>query len=124
MTSLFRIANIAFLRSFDILKRMDLTYRFTDMYRQEQKLLKTLHSFTHSVIMSRQQELALANEKATQNFGDADGIGIKKKTAFLDLLLQASVDGQPLSNEDIREEVDTFMFEVRPSMALRNFKLL
>uniref|UniRef100_A0A1B0CSB4 Cytochrome n=1 Tax=Lutzomyia longipalpis TaxID=7200 RepID=A0A1B0CSB4_LUTLO len=40
-----------------------------------------------------------------------DGLGIKKKMAFLDVLLQATVDGKPLNNMDIREEVDTFMFE-------------
>lgn len=39
-------------------------------------------------------------------------IGIKKKMAFLDLLLLSRINGEPLSDISIREEVDTFLFEV------------
>lgn len=41
----------------------------------------------------------------------ADDIGSKKKVPLLDILLQSTINGQPLTNADIREEVDTFMFE-------------
>lgn len=39
--------------------------------------------------------------------------GVKKRRAFLDMLLQAvDEDGNKMSHQDIQEEVDTFMFEV------------
>lgn len=34
------------------------------------------------------------------------------KLPLLDLLLKASDDGKVLSDQDIRNEIDTFMFEV------------
>lgn len=39
-------------------------------------------------------------------------LGIKNKHAFLDLLLLSEIDGKKINDDLIREEVDTFMFEV------------
>lgn len=70
--------------------------------KRHQQLIEKLHSFTESVINERKL-------KSLENF--VDDFGSKKKLAFLDLLLQSRVDGKPLDDEGIREEVDTFMFE-------------
>ncbi|CRK96913.1 CLUMA_CG010305, isoform A [Clunio marinus] len=102
------VSHIIFLRSFDQFKRINFLYQFTEMSKREQKLLKILHDFTDSVIVSRRKELEEGTSHADKNEND---FGIKKRTAFLDLMLQSQIDGNPLSNSDIREEVDTFMFE-------------
>lgn len=88
------------------------------MYKVELKTLKTLHDFTDSVIVSRRSELeSLTKSSTTISIPAEDDVGVKKKTAFLDLLLQSTIDGKPLTNEDIREEVDTFMFEVSQNIS-------
>ncbi|GJQ82470.1 hypothetical protein Trydic_g14461 [Trypoxylus dichotomus] len=94
-------------RLFSPLKRFDFVYYLSSEYRTEKKALATIHGYTTSVIDKRKKELELnANLIA-----DCDNGSGKKRLAFLDLLLQCELDGKPLTNEEIREEVDTFMFE-------------
>ncbi|XP_075157442.1 cytochrome P450 4d1-like isoform X2 [Haematobia irritans] len=107
------IATVLHKRMFDILYRFNLTYRFTKLAREEKKALAVLHGFTEKVIIQRREELLKAQEHKKENGKQAtdDDVGTKRKMAFLDILLQSEIDGKPLSNLDIREEVDTFMFE-------------
>lgn len=42
---------------------------------------------------------------------EADDVGEKKRLAFLDLLLESSENGALISDKEIKEQVDTIMFE-------------
>lgn len=94
-------------RTFSI-KTWDFFYRFSKDYHKEQKAVKVLHGLSNSVIKHRYEELQEHNLK---NVKDSEDWGLKKRVAFLDLLLTSTIDGNTLSHEEIREEVDTFMFE-------------
>lgn len=43
---------------------------------------------------------------------DDNNVGEKKRQAFLDLLMEAGQDGSVLTDEEVKEQVDTIMFEV------------
>ncbi|TMS35142.1 hypothetical protein L596_002602 [Steinernema carpocapsae] len=66
--------------------------------------LKLVTDFTRHVIAERSEKFE-KNKKAA-----SESTGGKRKQALLDLLLNVREEGK-LTDEDIREEVDTFMFE-------------
>ncbi|XP_075168008.1 putative cytochrome P450 4d14 [Haematobia irritans] len=108
-------ANIMAMRLMKPFDRFEWYFRTVSnkSYRHLKRCLKVMHDFTDNVIEERRNALQKSIDNGTyqQGTNTANEFGIKKRFAFLDVLLQSTVDGQPLSNEDIREEVDTFMFE-------------
>lgn len=82
-----------------------------DKKRQQDKAMRVLHSFTQSVVQARRQQLELTSgaDSVVERCED----GVKRKQALLDILLKSTIDGVALSERDIQEEVDTFMFEVQ-----------
>jgi cytochrome P450 len=80
----------------------DFIWKISPQGRKLNALLKVLHGFTDRVIAERRASRQNSSSTAAEsNSGDGQGL------AFLDLLLE----NESLSDSDIREEVDTFMFE-------------
>lgn len=90
-------------------QRIEFLFNFTESKRQQDKCAKTMHQFTNKIINERRKTLLLAKTENLDDLDD-DDVGLKKKMCLLDVLLQSTIDGKPLSNADIQEEVDTFTF--------------
>ncbi|EAT45358.2 AAEL003399-PA [Aedes aegypti] len=76
---------------------------------EQRKIVRELHEFTDNVIATRRKQLK-SGQMLDINRNVEDRYS-KQKMTFLDLLLNVNIDGKPLTDLDIREEVDTFMFE-------------
>lgn len=97
-------------RSLSSWKRFDALFKFSREFKEHTVNLKILHDFTNSIIEKRKRELE--SRKGNEKSNSEDDLGRKPKLAFLDLLLNSTIDGQSLTQEEIREEVDTFMVAV------------
>ncbi|XP_055540137.1 cytochrome P450 4d1-like [Wyeomyia smithii] len=99
-------------RVFSFLRSFPRLFFFYPYAGEQKKVIKKLHSFTNAVIDSRRKILEQGNTQSKIAFDlHEKDLYSKRKLTFLDLLLSVTVDDKPLSREDIREEVDTFMFE-------------
>ncbi|OQR71881.1 cytochrome P450 4c3-like [Tropilaelaps mercedesae] len=87
-------------------------YRTTMDGRTFFKNLRTVHSFTMKVIEERM------HEHVTKMARGEDPLSGKQRKAFLDLLISEQLKNKSMELEDIREEVDTFMFEGHDTTAV------
>lgn len=98
-------------RTFSAWKRFDSLFVYSAEYKEQKKCLDIIHGFVRGVIEKRKKEKQMKDSGKMNE--EMDDLGIKKRLAFLDLLLESKIDGRDWTEEEIREEVDTFMFEVR-----------
>ncbi|XP_055844053.1 probable cytochrome P450 4s3 isoform X2 [Episyrphus balteatus] len=112
VTAVQNMCRISHRQSYSPWKRFDFLFRLTNDYKERQHALDILHGETKRVIEMRKRALKDPNTSTdVHDVENNDEIGIKKRLAFLDILLLAQADGADLTDDEIREEVDTFMFE-------------
>ncbi|XP_077521037.1 cytochrome P450 4c3-like isoform X4 [Amblyomma americanum] len=98
--------------------QIDFIYRWTPMGREYRRCLHTLHSFTRKLIAERKQTLRKEVDSGLISLEhDSSEVGRKKAWPFLDLLLLEHFKNN-ITEEGIREEVDTFMFEGHDTTAI------
>lgn len=85
-------------------------YNLTPTKRARDKYMKIVNDFTSNLIVERRQLLSKMDENENLKHLDDDDFGLKKKMCLLDVLLQSTINGEPLTNGDILEEVNTFTF--------------
>ncbi|KAJ8022842.1 Cytochrome P450 4V2 [Holothuria leucospilota] len=91
---------------------IDAIYRLLPSGRKHNRYLQILHEMTKSVIYERlgEREQIIPTKQSSKLINNGS-LGKRKKMAFLDLLLELHEEDGNFTIDDIREEVDTFMFE-------------
>lgn len=105
------ISYIITTRIMNFWQRNKFAFSFLDASKRHDKSLQILHTFTREIVEKRRETIINDAGAGEVSYLDDDSVGMKKKQALLDVLLKATVDGKPLTNAEIAEEVDTFMFE-------------
>ncbi|XP_003705403.1 cytochrome P450 4g15 [Megachile rotundata] len=132
-----KMCDILHLRHTKIWLRPDWLFNLTKYGKDQIKLLEIIHGLTKKVIQRKKEEyksgkrniIDTSNQKSDAkttsvegvSFGQSaglkddldveDDVGEKKRQAFLDLLIEAGENGVVLTDREVKEQVDTIMFE-------------
>ena len=95
------------------LHRINWIYGLTREGRRMEQLCKTVHDHADAVIERRRSALGLTGDRKIANANSIlEKVSKSRRLDFLDILLTAADErGIGLSDMEIRNEVDTFMFE-------------
>ena len=99
VTAIYKISHFLIERSISPWLWNDFIYYKTSRGKEHHKNLNIVHDFTKNVIKEREKEYKESN------------FASNGRRAFLDILLKAKHDDLTLTESDLQEEVDTFMFE-------------
>ncbi|XP_034948968.1 cytochrome P450 4g15 [Chelonus insularis] len=132
-----KMSEILHLRHTRVWLRPDWLFNLTKYGKDQIQLLDIIHSLTKKVIQKKKEDfkagkrnfISTSDSKETKatsveglSFGQSAGlkddldvddndVGEKKRLAFLDLLMEAGQNGNVLSEQEVKEQVDTIMFE-------------
>ncbi|XP_008546138.1 cytochrome P450 4g15 [Microplitis demolitor] len=132
-----KMCDILHLRHTRVWLRPDWLFNLTKYGKDQIQLLDIIHSLTKKVIQRKKEDFKAGKRnfiKTTESkdakltsveglsFGQSAGlkddldvddndVGEKKRLAFLDLLMEAGQNGVVLNEQEVKEQVDTIMFE-------------
>ncbi|KAK9505907.1 hypothetical protein O3M35_009874 [Rhynocoris fuscipes] len=107
-----KVSSSVVARVLKIWLKRDIIFYLTKYGRDFYKCLSFLHRFTEKIIRDRKISYAAEKAKETVDNIEDELHLVKKRKAFLDSLIELDIKYPNLfTNTDIREEVDTFMFE-------------
>ncbi|ENN83111.1 hypothetical protein YQE_00528, partial [Dendroctonus ponderosae] len=135
-----KLCDILHLRHTKIWLRPDILFNLTNAAKYQKKLIKIIHSLTRKVIQKKKADFLKGIRGSTAEVPEElklkcetklpsnqlfrwklllmdddldvdDDVGEKKRMAFLDLMIEASQNGVVINDEEIKEQVDTIMFE-------------
>ncbi|KAG8588218.1 hypothetical protein GDO81_005906 [Engystomops pustulosus] len=106
IAAIYELSSLIVKREHCLPHHIDFIYYLSSNGRKFRRACRIVHEFTANVVQLRKKAL---KEKGVENW-------IKSKQGktkdFIDiLLLSKDEDGNPLTDEEMRDEVDTFMFE-------------
>nr|XP_050848131.1 cytochrome P450 4g15 [Vespula vulgaris] len=133
-----KMCDILHLRHTKVWLRPDWLFNLTKYSKDQIKLLEIIHGLTKRVIQRKKEEyksgkrniIDTSDTKSTDkvttveglSFGQSAGlkddldvddndVGEKKRQAFLDLLIEAGESGVVVNEQEVKEQVNTIMFE-------------
>ncbi|KAH0551296.1 cytochrome P450 4c3-like [Cotesia glomerata] len=111
VSSVEKMTSIIQMRFTNIWMANDTIFNLTSLGKEHDKALKTIHNFVDNIILERKIQWKTNRDS---NFNQP----INNKKALLDLLLDYTENNVGLTDSDIRDQVNTFMFAGHDTAAM------